>query len=46
LKVLISSGYDDNGHDEMGSDNPDGFLQKPYLGGKLRKMLQKIFSQA
>jgi PAS domain S-box-containing protein len=47
LKVLISSGYDETtAMTEMGSDNPDGFLQKPYLSGKLRKMLQKIFSQA
>ena len=43
LKVLISSGYDQKtALSELGSNEPDGFIQKPYGFTALRKKVMEI----
>jgi two-component system cell cycle sensor histidine kinase/response regulator CckA len=43
LKVLISSGYDQKtALTELGSNEPDGFIQKPYGFTALRKKIMEI----
>jgi PAS domain S-box-containing protein len=43
VKVLISSGYDQkSAFSELGSDEPDGFIQKPYGFTALRKKIMEI----
>ena len=43
LKVLISSGYDQkSAFSELGSNEPDGFIQKPYGFTSLKKKIMEI----